>query len=100
MAPPTDLARATGAAALPSGATSTSDLYDRIGYPALMRAGLIDYRAFRSALEALEADKLAESASGDDETGTLWRVPSASESAGRLEGRRMRAEVLEPEPVL
>jgi hypothetical protein len=81
MPPPTERARATVLAALTTEATSTSDLYDRIGYPALMRAGLIDYRAFRSTLEALEADKLAHSASGDDETGTLWRIQSAPEGA-------------------
>jgi hypothetical protein len=61
--------------------TSTSDLYDRIGYAALLRAGLIDYRAFRRTLVELEAEGLADSAAGDDETGTTWRLPAPEDSA-------------------
>jgi hypothetical protein len=81
--------RATLLGALGAEPTSTSDLYDRIGYPALMRAGLIDYREFRKRLAELEGDGLAQSTKGDDETGTLWRLPdppadggSAPEGAG------------------
>lgn len=53
-------------------ATSTEDLYDRAGYPALMRAGLIPYRAFRAALAELEAEGLAASET-DADGATLWR---------------------------
>jgi len=58
--------------------TSTSDLYDRVGYPALVRAGLVDYRAFRATLVALELDGLAVSAEGEDGS-TLWRRPREGE---------------------
>jgi hypothetical protein len=52
---------------------STSDLYDRIGYPALMRAGLIAYREFRSTLVALE--RAGQVVSGTDDDGaTTWRL--------------------------
>lgn len=61
--------------------TSTSDLYDRVGYPALVRAGLVDYRAFRATLVALELDGLAISAEGDDGS-TLWRRPHQGERDG------------------
>jgi hypothetical protein len=33
--------------------SSTSELYDRVGYPTLARLGLIPYQAFRDALAAL-----------------------------------------------
>jgi hypothetical protein len=67
--------RTTLLAAVTAEPASTSALYDRIGYPALLRAGLIDYREFRRGLAELEAEGLVESTSGDDETGTLWRLP-------------------------
>jgi hypothetical protein len=54
---------------------STSDLYDRVGYRNLMRAGLIDYRAFRQVLARLEAGGLVLMDVGEDES-TLWRLPS------------------------
>ena len=39
---------------------STSDLYELVGYPALMRAGMIPYRSFRSALvQLLHEDRAA-----------------------------------------
>ena len=50
---------------------STSDLYELVGYPALMRAGMIPYRTFRSALAQLEAEGLAVSSTGEDGD-TLW----------------------------
>jgi hypothetical protein len=54
--------------------TSTSDLYDRVGYPALVRAGLVPYDAFRAELVKLSAAGLA--ARGTDEDGaTTWRRP-------------------------
>ena len=55
--------------------TSTDDLYDRVGYPALMRVGLIQYHAFRAELTKLSAAGLAESSQGADGA-TLWRRPA------------------------
>ena len=52
--------------------TSTSDLYDRIGYPTLVRIGLVPYPAFRAELEKLVAGGLAEKQTGPDGA-TLWR---------------------------
>jgi hypothetical protein len=68
----------TALAALTDEPVSTSDLYERVGYVALMRAGLIPYRAFRQALAELEAEKLAESATGEDGE-TLWRRTASGE---------------------
>ena len=59
-------------AALTDEPTSTSDLYDRIGYPALVRIGLVPYPAFRAELEKLAAAGLAEKETGADGS-TLWR---------------------------
>jgi hypothetical protein len=59
--------------------TSTSDLYDRVGYPALVRAGLVPYHAFRAELVRLSAAGLAER--GTDEDGaTTWRRPAPAEA--------------------
>ena len=55
--------------------TSTSDLYEKLGYRKLMRAGLIDYRAFRQVLARLEAGGLVLMDVADDES-SLWRLPS------------------------
>jgi hypothetical protein len=63
---------------------STSDLYERVGYPALMRAGCIPYRRFRGALAELEAEGLAASEQGADGD-TLWRrTPSGEQQQLRL----------------
>jgi hypothetical protein len=59
-------------AALTDEPTSTSDLYERVGYPALMRIGLISYPAFRAALERLEAAGQATSEPAEDGS-TMWR---------------------------
>lgn len=61
--------------------TSTSDLYDRIGYPALARLGLIPYHAFRDELEALAATGAIESATAPDGS-TVWsRAPETEPRA-------------------
>jgi hypothetical protein len=65
-------------AALTAQPTSTSDLYDRVGYTALMRANLIPYKAFRRALSELEAEGLAASETGEDGD-TLWRRTASGE---------------------
>jgi hypothetical protein len=54
-------------AALTSEPTSTSDLYERVGYPALVRIGLVPYDAFRAELVRLSAAGLAQS--GVDDAG-------------------------------
>jgi hypothetical protein len=59
-------------AALTDEFTSTSDLYDRVGYPALVRLGLVAYADFRAALVALETEGVAVSGT-DDEGATTWR---------------------------
>jgi hypothetical protein len=60
-------------AALTAEYTTTSDLYDRVGYAALARIGLIPYRAFRAELDMLSAAGLAETTT-DDDGSTLWRL--------------------------
>jgi uncharacterized protein (DUF3084 family) len=52
--------------------TSTSELYERIGYPTLARLGLIPYHAFRAELAALAATGAIESATAPDGS-TVWR---------------------------
>jgi hypothetical protein len=59
-------------AALTDEPTSTSDLYDRVGYPTLVRAGLVSYHAFRAELVKLSAAGLADRETASDGA-TLWR---------------------------
>ena len=58
--------------ALTSEPTSTSDLYERVGYLALTRIGLVPYPAFRAELDKLAAEGLAARDDGPDGS-TLWR---------------------------
>ena len=58
--------------AITADATSTSDLYDRVGYPTLARLGLIPYAAFREALVALAATGAIEGHAAPDGS-TMWR---------------------------
>jgi hypothetical protein len=51
---------------------STSELYDRVGYPTLARLGLIPYDAFRAELAALAAAGSIESDTAPDGS-TIWR---------------------------
>jgi hypothetical protein len=62
-------------AALTSEPTSTSQLYERVGYAALTRIGLVSYDAFRAELTRLAVAGLAESDTARDGS-TLWRLPS------------------------
>ena len=55
--------------------SSTSELYDRIGYPTLARLGLIPYHAFREALVTLAATGAIEAETGPDGS-TMWRRTS------------------------
>ncbi len=58
-------------AALTDQPLSTSELYDRVGYVALARVGLIPYPAFRAELERLSAAGVATSEIAGDGS-TLW----------------------------
>jgi hypothetical protein len=64
-------------AALTSESSSTSELYDRVGYAALARVGLIPYPAFRTELAKLSAAGLVSRETGSDGS-TLWRLAAAS----------------------
>jgi hypothetical protein len=59
-------------AVIGSDPASTSELYDRVGYPALARLGLIPYHAFRAELAALAATGELQSATAPDGS-TVWR---------------------------
>jgi hypothetical protein len=59
--------------------TSTSDLYERVGYGTLAQVGMISYHEFRGELEKLGTDGVVTSESGADGS-TLWSL--TSESAG------------------
>jgi len=59
-------------AALTDEPASTSELYDRIGYPVLVRVGLVPYEAFRAELARLSVAGLAERETAADGT-TMWR---------------------------
>ena len=61
-------------AALTDEPTSTDALYDGVGYPALVRAGLIQYPRFRAALEQLVVEGLAEREPGPDGATLWWRA--------------------------
>jgi hypothetical protein len=58
--------------------TSTSELYERIGYPTLARLGLIPYHAFRAELAALAATGAIESDTAPDGS-TTWRRAAGDE---------------------
>jgi hypothetical protein len=62
-------------AALSDEPVSTSELYDQLGYPTLVRLGLIPYSAFRDELTRLAAtgDVMSETA---PDGSTRWRRTS------------------------
>ena len=64
--------------ALTSEPTTTSDLYDRVGYLTLTRAGLIPYHSFREELAKLSAAGLARSGDAPDGSTVWWRDEDAS----------------------
>jgi hypothetical protein len=51
---------------------STSELYERVGYPTLARLGLIPYPAFRTELGRLAAAGKVRAATAPDGS-TIWR---------------------------
>jgi hypothetical protein len=59
--------------ALTSEPTTTSDLYDRVGYATLTRVGLIPYHAFREELAKLSAAGLVHSQDAPDGSTVWWR---------------------------
>ena len=61
---------------------STSELYDRVGYPTLARLGLIPYPAFHDALARLAAAGAIESHTAADGS-TVW---SRSAETGPSDG--------------
>jgi hypothetical protein len=65
-------------AALTDEPASTSDVYDRVGYPTLARIGLVPYQAFRDELARLAASGAVESLTGPDGS-TMWRRAPKSE---------------------
>jgi hypothetical protein len=68
-------------ASLTATPTSTSDLYDRLGYGTLTQIGLVPYDAFRAELDKLAAAGLARTEAGPDGT-TLWRQAPAEGEPG------------------
>jgi hypothetical protein len=70
-------------AALTSDPTTTSDLYERIGYLALTRIGLVPYPAFRAELARLSALGLIESEACPDGS-TSWKLvgPTPGDNPG------------------
>ena len=65
--------------ALTNEPTSTSDLYDRVGYPTLVRLGLVPYERFRAELRKLAAAGMVEHDTGDDGS-TRWRLSAPDDS--------------------
>jgi hypothetical protein len=63
--------------ALTIGPTSTSDLYERVGYGTLAQVGLIPYHSFRAELAKLEAAGVVGSEAGGDGS-TMWYLKSES----------------------
>ncbi|HEY2770924.1 MAG TPA: hypothetical protein VGI87_10160 [Solirubrobacteraceae bacterium] len=59
--------------ALQPGPATTSELYDRIGYAALTRLGLIPYAAFRAELVSIAAQGQVEQETAPDGS-TSWRL--------------------------
>ena len=72
MAASSSRATQTVLAALRSEPTSTSELYDRVGYARLVQCGLVPYAAFRGVLAELAAEGLA-AAEADADGNPLWR---------------------------
>jgi hypothetical protein len=68
-------------AALTDDPASTSDLYDRVGYPTLVRVGLVPYPAFRAELVKLSATGLVECHTAEDGA-TMWRLATPPREAG------------------
>jgi hypothetical protein len=74
-------------AALTSEPTSTSELYDQLGYATLTRIGLVPYAAFRAELTRLAAAGTIVGQPAPDGS-TVWRVPRPSEHPEAAESSR------------
>jgi hypothetical protein len=68
-------------AVLSSEPMSTSAVYDRIGYAALTRLGLVSYHALRAELVRLSAAGVVESHTGPDGS-TMWRLADTTDEPG------------------
>lgn len=73
-------------AALTEEPTSTEALYERVGYPTLVRIGLVPYDTFRAELVRLSAQGLAQSGA-DEDGGTTWRLPGPEPGHGEDDAR-------------
>lgn len=73
-------------AVITSEPASTSELYDRVGYPALVRLGLIPYDDFRDALVKLAATGAIEAQSAPDGSTTWRQVSEAGPPGGHILG--------------
>jgi hypothetical protein len=58
--------------------TSTSELYERVGYMTLTRLGLVPYPAFRQALATLAASGLVEQETAADDSTVWWLADHAA----------------------
>jgi len=67
---------------LTSDPTSTSELYERVGYTTLTRLGLIPYPEFRQALAKLAAAGLAEHDTADDGSTVWWAAHELAQRRG------------------
>ena len=65
---------------LSSEPASTSELYERLGYAALTRLGLVSYHAFRGQLVRLAAAGLVLSDT-DRDGSTTWRLATPNEES-------------------
>jgi hypothetical protein len=65
-------------AALTGEPTSTSELYDQVGYATLTRIGLVPYGAFRAELARLAATGSIVGRPAPDGS-TVWRTASAAD---------------------
>jgi hypothetical protein len=82
-------------AALTREPASTSEIYDRVGYPTLTRVGLISYHAFRAELAKLSAAGLVESYT-DGDGSTVWRLPQPPPGKNGEPAPGIRPRVVEP----
>ncbi len=81
MTRPTTKRAAAVLALLSDRPQTTGDLYDRMGYLALVRVGLVPYDAFRATLAELEQAGLATSETSE-EGPTWWRRTAPPDVGG------------------
>jgi hypothetical protein len=67
-------------AAVGSERITTSELYDRMGYPTLVAHGLVSYHAFRAELARLSGAGLLAYESAPDGSTVWWRTATGDEA--------------------